>query len=110
MLSSSWLSNSNWHGYIYLSRNKYEKETAEKSDAELEVERFHLGGFITEFWNKLEKNSKLFDKYVKRANERVLEEKKVVMESEVIQSGSGTKVIGEILQPNRWIGGMLKRW
>ena len=55
----------------------------------------------------LEKDSNLLDKYVKRAKKRILAERRVLaekkaeMENEAIQSGSGTKVIGEILQCSR---------
>ena len=50
------------------------------------------------------------DIYVKRAKERILAERRVLakMENEIIQSGSGTKVISGILQRRRGVGGLLK--
>ena len=91
-----------------------ENSDTESDVAEEENNRIDFWEFITELRNMLEKDSNLLDKYVKRAKKRILAERRVLaekraeMEYETIQSGSGTKVISEILQRRRGVGGLLK--
>ena len=64
-------------------------------------ENSDLTEFITELMNQLEKDSKLLDKYVKRAKKTQLAWRDAENHDDVVKSESWTRVNGERLQQNR---------